>query len=684
MIKLKEAVPVSFGRFKNETIKFTDGFQVIYGQNETGKSTLQLFLRVMLYGMPVQRRLGKNIIDRDRAIPWHERNAEGILRLEADGRNIEIHRFFGKTAAGDKVETVDAATGEPIPELCCNDIGGKLLGMSESMFEKTMWIRQGSVFPTGKDEEISKKLMNLCDTGDEDISAEHTLKNLDAIIKSIRAKDKRSTPGRLDVLRKEKEEKTEERYRLTSMIRQRETAEKKLGALKESLRETEKKIERLAEDEQTQIELRALEDKAKKWNQAKNLKDRVEQYETDDRFRRYCNITFEEAAEAEKLENLIDTIDQSQIKSYDIDESGCYPGSAGRWIAAFGCVIAAAVILTMSLRLMVMPIAAILIIFGVFVAVLGAVMQLRERKSAAEKLKHVTELKNEIAEREAEKTKLRNALDVVLKKYGCRTASELREHALYCNEIRMESEKLMCAYNAVTEGENLEDLHEAAVKIDASTNPGIIYRDIQAEIKEQREQQTRLQQEISELGRASGYVTGELKNPAEIDAELAAIDDDIKEQETRLKAAEMADKVFRKVYERRRSDFTPVLNKKVNEYLKTLTNGRYSDIRISDEYNIRISPDGGNLYDLGYFSCGACDQIYLALRLAIGALTGDGKEPVFIDDMLTAYDDERASAAAELLSKMSEERQVIMFTCHRRDMDNAEQLGAVIKKLEEE
>ena len=133
MIKLKEAVPVSFGKFKNETIKFTDGFQVIYGQNETGKSTLQLFLRVMLYGMPVQRRVGKNIIDRDRAIPWHERNAEGILRLEADGRNIEIHRFFGKTAAGDKVETVDAATGEPIPELCCNDIGGKLLGMSESM-----------------------------------------------------------------------------------------------------------------------------------------------------------------------------------------------------------------------------------------------------------------------------------------------------------------------------------------------------------------------------------------------------------------------------------------------------------------------------------------------------------------------------------------------------------------------
>ena len=45
-----------------------------------------------------------------------------------------------------------------------------------------------------------------------------------------------------------------------------------------------------------------------------------------------------------------------QIKSYDIDESGCYPGSAGRWIAAFGCVIAAAVIVIMSLRLISMPV----------------------------------------------------------------------------------------------------------------------------------------------------------------------------------------------------------------------------------------------------------------------------------------------------------------------------------------
>lgn len=683
MIKLKEAVLTRFGKFKNETVKFSDGFQVIYGLNESGKSTLQLFLRVMLYGMPTQRRAGRTIIDRDKAIPWHEKTAEGILRLEADGRKIEIHRCFGKTAAGDKIETIDALSGEPIRELCSADVGAKLLNMSENIFEKTLWVRQGSVFPTGKDEEISKKLMNLCDTGDEEVSAERTMKNIDAKIKSIRAKDKRGTPGSLDVLRREKEEKNEERYRLVSMIRQRAAAEKKLSILKEKLAETDKKTERLAAEEQVRMELIALEEKSKKWNRAESLREKIDELKADEKFEKYKSIQADDVAEAEKSENRLNSIDQSEIKSYDINESDCRISGRGKLISVFGCAVTAAAVLISVLNPSAMPLGLVLAAVGISAAIIGAVVYKNDRRVYSENIKRVNELKNRTAETEKEKSEIKNGIDVILKRFGCADVGELKRSYLYCCDIRTESEKLICAYNAVTDGENLDDLKAAHDRL-AAADTSITGRDIAAEIKQQRELQKRLQQEIAELSRASGYVPGEFKNPAELDAEIAMIDEDIKKQETILKAAEMAEKVFKEVYERRRSDFTPMLNKKVKEYLKLLTNGRYSDIRISDEYSARISPDGGSVYDSGYFSCGTCDQVYLALRLAVGILAGDGNEPIFIDDMLTAYDDERAAAATELLSKMSEERQVIMFTCHRRDKENAEQLGAVIKELEEE
>ncbi len=50
-MKIKQANIFQFGKLQNETITFSEGLNVIYGENEAGKSTLHDFLIAMLFGM---------------------------------------------------------------------------------------------------------------------------------------------------------------------------------------------------------------------------------------------------------------------------------------------------------------------------------------------------------------------------------------------------------------------------------------------------------------------------------------------------------------------------------------------------------------------------------------------------------------------------------------------------------
>ena len=47
-----------FGRFCQQTIPFHSGLNIIYGGNESGKSTICAFIRAMLFGLEPRGRGG--------------------------------------------------------------------------------------------------------------------------------------------------------------------------------------------------------------------------------------------------------------------------------------------------------------------------------------------------------------------------------------------------------------------------------------------------------------------------------------------------------------------------------------------------------------------------------------------------------------------------------------------------
>ena len=49
-MKLRELNLISFGKFKNTIFKLEDGLNILYGGNESGKTTIHSFIEGMFYG----------------------------------------------------------------------------------------------------------------------------------------------------------------------------------------------------------------------------------------------------------------------------------------------------------------------------------------------------------------------------------------------------------------------------------------------------------------------------------------------------------------------------------------------------------------------------------------------------------------------------------------------------------
>lgn len=101
-----------------------------------------------------------------------------------------------------------------------------------------------------------------------------------------------------------------------------------------------------------------------------------------------------------------------------------------------------------------------------------------------------------------------------------------------------------------------------------------------------------------------------------------------------------------------------------------LTRGSFAGLRPDCDASGRavlvgVRP-GGQTVAIAGMSDGTCDQLYLALRIALLESSLEGREPLpfMVDDILIMFDDERAAAALEALTQLSEKTQVILFTHH--------------------
>ncbi len=184
-MKLHRFVITGFGRFVRWQEELAAGLNVVFGSNESGKTTLHRFIVGMLYGFkePDHKRRSWRA-ERDMYEPWRGGPYQGALEFAgADGRLYRVERQFAKER--DSVKVVDAVTGKDLSADYPMDKRRELLfaeahtGMNELIFASTACLGElpGSIGEKGR-QELQARLANLRDSGDEATSLRKALKTL--------------------------------------------------------------------------------------------------------------------------------------------------------------------------------------------------------------------------------------------------------------------------------------------------------------------------------------------------------------------------------------------------------------------------------------------------------------------------------------------------------------------------
>ncbi|MDU5109004.1 MAG: AAA family ATPase [Clostridium sp.] len=234
---------ISFGGLKDKVIELTDNVNLIYGENEKGKSTIQNFIRIWLYGMNSKRTKDIKSNDRLRFMPITGEKIRGELYITHNNRSYIISRSFGATKKEDTSEIIDFETGEEILDIPKDEPGRYFFNVNSQTFYKTLFINQlGVLISRDKEEEIIDKAANLLNSDSDNVSVQKALEKLEAIRKSITTPRK---TGELDLLRNKLEALNTERYEGYRLSKENIDKEELLISLRERRKETRREINNL-------------------------------------------------------------------------------------------------------------------------------------------------------------------------------------------------------------------------------------------------------------------------------------------------------------------------------------------------------------------------------------------------------------------------------------------------------
>ncbi len=598
-----------FGKLKNNNIELSDGINVIYGENESGKSSMLKFISAMLYGVSKNKN-GKEISDFDKFKPWKTEEFSGKINYTLDdGESFEVYREFKK-----KNPIIYNSNKEDISKTFKID---KTKGIE--FFSEQTGIDEGTFYSTAISEQeglrlskssqasIIQKISNLISSGDDNISYKKSMDKINKM-QNEEVGTERTSQRPINII--------------DSKIRKLIDEKLSLESYKENIYDNSSEKERLS------IEIK--EDEYKK-EFLKEIKSKL-----DNNRIKNAEINFNKNLEKE-YNNKISELNK-KISNNNIDENYEKINFKNYYISLIVLFIVFVVLLIASpskFSAIIPVIPMIIIIYKI----------LKDRKYAS----------GMKLTREESVSKIINEIEVLKQnKETQRREAEEKEDKLN-QEIEKDREELISKYkNNISIG-YIEDF--------LGKNYDEINKEI--ELKENRINTSKFRMQTMENN--TKEINSKIESLANIEEELMGAEEERDELISLNKSYNIAKECLEKAYAQVKENISPKFTQNLSDIISKISNNRYKNVTITDSEGINVEIDDGRYISASRLSVGTIDQMYLSLRLSALNEVSDENMPIILDEVFAYFDNDRLTNILRYIQNNFKDNQIIIFTCSDRE-----------------
>lgn len=659
-MKIKNIKINNYGNLENKEINFENRINIIYGKNESGKSTLLNYIKNIFYGISKNKN-GKEISDYEKYKPWMKEEFSGKLEYELDsGENFEILRDFnkknpkvfnGKYEDISKEFNIDKKDG---PQFFYEQTK-----VDEMMFLSTIVSMQQEVRLDRQSQQILvQRIANLAGTGDDNISFKKVLDKLNK--RQVDEVGTERTQGKPINLVKDRMKNIEF---VIKDIEQYKNNKKELELEKQKL---EEKVSSLETQNCITNRLHKVQNEVSLESEKINIKNKIKN-ELKEKIQE-LNLEKNKLIENKKIIYL----KNEELKNNDKknNENKKEKNKKIKYLISFFIILILFVLIKLINLFFIKNNYLNIFSWSIFpIYFIYLFIKINMDKNKIKKEKYVEKL-NEQIEQEKNKNEI-SILDAKIESIDNQINQYLKEEQEQIEDIKriqlgidtkidIEIEKIREEYS------NKINVDEIIDKLDLE-NVGRQVDYIQEELNKNK-------LELHSIVLEEKEILPKLENMITLQAEYKNLEEELKELEEKSNCISWAKEYLNKAYEKMKEVVTPKFTQNLSKNISEISEQKYTKVSINDENGLIVENQFGEYISVDRLSVGTIDQLYLSLRLSMLEEISEEKMPIILDEAFAYYDEARLENILKFLIEKSEEHQLIIFTCTKREQNILEKL----------
>lgn len=644
----------SYGKLKEKDVELKDGINIIYGKNESGKSTLLNFIVNSFYGISKNKK-GKEYSDVEKYTPWLGEEFSGKLEYELNNKNkYEIYRNFKKKNPKIFNENMEDISKEfNIDKSKGNEFFYEQTKVDEELFLSTVVVGQQEV-KLGKQEQniLVQKIANLVGTGDDNVSYKRAIDRINRrLLDEIGTQRSREKP--INIINKKIEDLEQKKQELEKYEDIKYEIEENKNKLEEEILDLNnknnllKEIKIINEKEKIEKEKIKIKENIKKENieKIKLIKEKINKIKNENK--NIFEINNEKTKNNKKINNEKNKLNKKIIIVF-----------------IFLLIINFLQFIFIKNKLI-----NYIFLLTVPMTLIYFIISKNKLNKKIKKQKNIDEnnLKN-IEKINLEINNLNNEINL-LEKNNNNLEKEINNLKSNLNlKINLEKEKIKNKYlNKIEKSEiinfiNLENINYEIEKLQNEIN------------------NKKIRSHTLELDQKN--IEPKLDNLSKIEEELVNNNERMSTLNKLNLSFELAKEILAESYEEMRNTVTPKFTQELSKNISEITEKKYSKIMFNDEQGLIVELESGNYVPASKLSIGTIDQLYLSLRLSMIDELSEENLPIILDEAFAYYDTERLTNILKYLDEKYKTHQIILFTCTNREKEILEKIKVPYNLIE--